>query len=119
MKFRSFGIEPIEPSYVMVGMGQVFLTPSCICKSSKLILAVYCVSKSVLLHVLITGDILRRHKRLRTLYAHLVVIFNLKVLVGIVKDAWQVFIPLLVVFIILINYFRFHHVFEYDRYIKK
>ena len=105
--FSSWSIKSENPSLPMVSMDHVFLKPSCILKSSKMIWAVDIKRESTILHVIATWDALILHKRLNALYTNLIVIFNLKILVLIVENAWQIVkIPLIVVFIFVINFIR-------------
>ena len=90
LKFFSFWVKSKNTSNAMIRMAHIHLRPSCIIKTSMLIWAVYIIWEFVLLHVPITSDPLSLHELQSALYTHLIVCFNLEVLVRIIKDAGQV-----------------------------
>ena len=89
-KFLSFGVKSENPSLATIWMDHVHLRPSCVVKTSMMTLAINIIREFVLLTVLIASDALSLPERQSTLYTHLIVRFNLKVLVTIIEDAGQV-----------------------------
>jgi hypothetical protein len=103
-EFLSSVVKSENSSHAMVCVVHISLIPSCVSNTSFLTWAIDIIRETILLLVQITSDTLSLHESQSAIYTHLIVSFNLKVLVGIIENAGQMRkSPFLVVSIIWIN----------------
>jgi hypothetical protein len=86
-EFLTSRVKSENFSHAMVSVNHVSLTPSSVFKASLLTWAIDIIWKTVLHLICITSDSLSHLEWKCAIYTHLIVCFNLEILIGIIEDA--------------------------------